>query len=100
MNVFEEGEIPKLHEGALPHWELAKKYNYNVRVILMTTSRELAKHNNYVRHIVSGIKIVPEIAYRIYRSTFVRPQISEGISEILETHCSKPKNYNYYLFLY
>jgi len=26
-NVFEEGDIPKLHENALPHWELAKKYN-------------------------------------------------------------------------
>jgi seryl-tRNA synthetase len=23
----EHGEIPKLHEGALPHWELAKKYD-------------------------------------------------------------------------
>ncbi len=27
LNVYEEGEIPKLHEGALPHWELAKKYD-------------------------------------------------------------------------
>jgi seryl-tRNA synthetase len=27
INVFEEGEIPKLHEGALPQWELAKKYD-------------------------------------------------------------------------
>jgi seryl-tRNA synthetase len=27
LNVFEKGEIPKLHENALPHWELAKKYN-------------------------------------------------------------------------
>ncbi|MFD1293123.1 serine--tRNA ligase [Lutibacter holmesii] len=27
VNVFEEGEIPVLHEGALPHWELAKKYD-------------------------------------------------------------------------
>ena len=27
LNVFEEGEIPVLHEGALPHWELAKKYD-------------------------------------------------------------------------
>ena len=27
INVFEEGDIPKLHDGALPHWELAKKYN-------------------------------------------------------------------------
>jgi len=25
--IFAEGEIPKLHEGALPHWELAKKYD-------------------------------------------------------------------------
>ncbi|GGF61638.1 serine--tRNA ligase [Wenyingzhuangia marina] len=25
--VFEEGDIPKLHTEALPHWELAKKYN-------------------------------------------------------------------------
>ena len=25
--VFEEGEIPTLHKGALPHWELAKKYD-------------------------------------------------------------------------
>lgn len=25
-NVFEEGTVPTLHEGALPHWELIKKY--------------------------------------------------------------------------
>ncbi|MFI1744567.1 serine--tRNA ligase [Thalassobellus sediminis] len=25
--VFKEGTIPVLHEGALPHWELAKKYD-------------------------------------------------------------------------
>ena len=25
--IFREGEIPKLSEGALPHWELAKKYD-------------------------------------------------------------------------
>ena len=25
--VFKAGEIPNLHEGALPHWELAKKYD-------------------------------------------------------------------------
>lgn len=26
-NVYQEGEIPVLHEGALPHWELIKKYD-------------------------------------------------------------------------
>ncbi|MEP2239910.1 MAG: serine--tRNA ligase [Maribacter sp.] len=25
--IFNEGEVPKLLEGALPHWELAKKYD-------------------------------------------------------------------------
>lgn len=25
--VFREGDIPTLHDGALPHWELAKKYD-------------------------------------------------------------------------
>jgi len=27
LEVFAEGEIPVLHKGALPHWELAKKYD-------------------------------------------------------------------------
>jgi len=27
LNIFQEGDIPVLHEGALPHWELAKKYD-------------------------------------------------------------------------
>ena len=27
LNVFQEGEIPVLHEGAKPHWELVKKYD-------------------------------------------------------------------------
>jgi seryl-tRNA synthetase len=25
--IYSEGDIPKLHEGALPHWDLAKKYD-------------------------------------------------------------------------
>ncbi|MBQ0118119.1 MAG: serine--tRNA ligase [Flavobacterium sp.] len=27
LNVFEHGEIPVLAEGAMPHWDLAKKYD-------------------------------------------------------------------------
>ncbi|MFD0990354.1 serine--tRNA ligase [Mariniflexile jejuense] len=27
VEVYKEGDIPVLHEGALPHWELAKKYD-------------------------------------------------------------------------
>ena len=27
LTIFQEGDIPVLHEGALPHWELIKKYD-------------------------------------------------------------------------
>lgn len=27
VTIFEEGQIPVLHEGALPHWDLVKKYD-------------------------------------------------------------------------
>ncbi|WP_432222583.1 serine--tRNA ligase [Flavobacterium sp. TMP13] len=27
LNVYQQGEIPVLHEGAMPHWELVKKYD-------------------------------------------------------------------------
>jgi seryl-tRNA synthetase len=27
LTVFQEGDIPLLHEGAMPHWELVKKYD-------------------------------------------------------------------------
>ena len=27
LNVYQSGEIPTLHEGAMPHWELVKKYD-------------------------------------------------------------------------
>lgn len=79
---------------------IAKLYNYEVRAILMTTSRELSKHNNYFRHIISGIQIVPEIAYNIYNSKFQNPELSEGFTEIIKMHPSKPKNFNYYFYLY
>ena len=27
LNIFEEGAIPKLYDGAMPHWDLIKKYD-------------------------------------------------------------------------
>ncbi|MGH2666219.1 serine--tRNA ligase [Flavobacterium sp.] len=27
VNIFEEGDVPVLHEGAMPHWDLIKKYD-------------------------------------------------------------------------
>jgi len=37
--TFREGDIPKLHEGALPHWELAKKYKINDGLLRSITHR-------------------------------------------------------------
>lgn len=79
---------------------LAKKYNYNARIILMTTSYELSKHNNYYRYLKTKDCLIPEIAYRVYKSKFVKPKLTEGVSEIIETHCGKPDDYMYMLFLY
>ena len=30
--VCQEGDIPELYDGAMPHWDLAKKYNITVKV--------------------------------------------------------------------
>ena len=79
---------------------LANQYNYSVRAIIMTTSRELSKHNNYYRHLTTGTKIVPEIAYKIFNSEYEPPELSEGFTEIIKNHCSKPNNLNYHLILY
>lgn len=80
---------------------LAKKYGYTTRVILMTTSKELSKHNNYFRHLAcESIPIVPEIAYRMYKGKFKKPTTEEGFDEIIEMTCGVPKNNLYFLFMY
>ena len=79
---------------------IAKINGYTVRAILMTTSLELSQHNNYFRHITTGTKIVPKIAYNIYGSKFEEPELNEGYSNIIKIHPSKPKDYNYYFYLY
>jgi bifunctional polynucleotide phosphatase/kinase len=48
--------------------DLADKYNYNVRYILLEVSKQLALHLNNARHVYSNgsIPIVPDIAYNIF----------------------------------
>lgn len=80
--------------------DLAKKNSYTLTVILMKTSRELSKHNNYYRYLTTGKNLVPEIAYRIYNSKFQSPELNEGIDRIFTTEPNKPKNFYYYYYLY
>jgi bifunctional polynucleotide phosphatase/kinase len=80
--------------------DFAKENNYTIRVILMTTSVELSKHNNYYRHITTGCKLIPDIAYNVFKSHYEPPTMSEGIKEIIKEHCGTPENFSYYYYMF
>jgi len=63
---------------------LAQKYNYEIRCIVLNTSKELSKHNMMYRFYISNgeSKIIPEIVYNNYRSKYELPDSNEGIYEI------------------
>ncbi len=65
---------------------IAQKYKIKIRCVMFTTSYDLSMHNNIYRGIMSNnkIKIVPVIAYRIYRKKLTKPSKSEGFSEIIK----------------
>ena len=64
---------------------IAKLMDINVRICIIKTSEELAKHMNYFRYRVGDSeKLVPEIAYNIYKKSYEIPTNSEGIDEIIE----------------
>lgn len=80
---------------------LIDKDIYDVRVILMTTPKEICMHNNTYRAYTTDAKFVPEIAYRMYKSKFKEPELSEGFSEIIKTDmCGVPTDEKYYMYLY
>ena len=64
--------------------DIAKKYNISVRCLWFNTLKELAMHNNIYRHIINGgeNKIVPKIAYNIYKKYFEKPVIEEGFYQV------------------
>ena len=64
--------------------ELAKTEGIPIRCIWFGSDELLAKHMNKVRNIVSGSKLVPGIAYNIYKKNFVEPCVSEGFASIEE----------------
>src|SRR3989338_6356115 len=79
--------------------DLAKKYNYNIRLIKITTSLELSKHNNLYRFLKNEQKIIPDIVYRIFTSKYENPDISEGINEIITMNqVGKPNDELYNMF--
>ncbi len=60
--------------------ELAKKYNYSIRCIYVSTSMEESMARNNQR---STDKIVPKIVYYVYKKNFKLPTIDEGFTQII-----------------
>jgi bifunctional polynucleotide phosphatase/kinase len=83
-------------EKRKPYIDLAKKHNYNVKVMKMTTSLEHAKHNNFYRSAIQNISHVPDIAYNMYKSKYEEPDLSEGITEIINQDPGYPDNDKYF----
>lgn len=64
--------------------DLAKKYDYFVKVINMNTNLDLCKHNNIYRSIKKDVKLVPDIAYNMFKSKYEKPNVNENIDEIVD----------------
>jgi bifunctional polynucleotide phosphatase/kinase len=72
--------------------KIAQDYKVPVRIIEMTTPKDLSTHLNKIRGLM-GLHEIPEVALRTYDKYFEEPQISEGVSEILKyTFAFDPEN--------
>lgn len=82
--------------------KLANKNNYNVRCILLNTSKEHAMHNNIYRYLQTG-KYISKIVYNKYGATYEPPEISEGFKNIIHVDNQITNNIDeniYSMYLY
>jgi bifunctional polynucleotide phosphatase/kinase len=79
--------------------DLAKKYNYNVYCINMTTSYELSQHNNIYRYWKYDINPIPTIVYNKFRKEYEEPSSDELYTEIINTSCALIDDPDYKLYL-
>ena len=82
------------------YMELAKNNNYPVRCIIMLTDLATSKHNNYFRHYKDQTKLVPKIAYDVYKKKFQAPSLEEGFTEIIEVEPGISRDLLHMKFLY
>lgn len=83
----------------LNYIQLAKKYNYNIRIVYVNCSKELAMHRNYYRLLQFG-KYIPEMAYNIFINNFEHPNMDENINEIIIIKPNIVNDDKYYKYLY
>ena len=81
---------------------IAKKYNYNVRCIVLNTSFEISKHNMLYRYYKSnGLESrIPDLVYNKMKKNMELPNINEGIKNIEYIDPIRPleNDYNYYMY--
>jgi bifunctional polynucleotide phosphatase/kinase len=65
--------------------DIGKKYNYNITIIEMNTTKDESIHNNYYRAYKYNKIIIPNIAYNIYKSKYQKPLLDEKINKIIKT---------------
>ena len=83
---------------------IAKEYNYDIRCIVLNTSKEISKHNMMCRFYTSNgiISRIPELVYNNYNKKYEIPEMDEGIHKIEFIDYSKIANirsktyYEYY----
>lgn len=78
--------------------ELAKQYNYKIRILHMQTPFNICKHNNAYRCMTQKIKMISEFVYNLYKSKFETPEKDEGVEEIVKVEHSFPDDDNYYKY--
>jgi bifunctional polynucleotide phosphatase/kinase len=79
--------------------DLAKKYNYDVYCINMTTSYDLSQHNNIYRYWINNTGLIPAVVYNKFRKDYEEPSCDEGIKEIITTSCGLIDEPDYAMFM-
>ncbi len=82
MNIIIDNTNPS-RESRKVFIQIAKQYKYNIKVIIINTSYLESFHRNYYRHIKYKVPLIPEIAYRIFKSKYESPRLDEGIESII-----------------
>jgi bifunctional polynucleotide phosphatase/kinase len=79
--------------------ELAKKYEYDVTIIKMNTKIEISKHNNFYRSFYQDKKLIPDIAYNMYKKYYQEPSFDNlDIDKIITVDLDYPYNNEYYQY--
>jgi bifunctional polynucleotide phosphatase/kinase len=73
--------------------ELASKYNYNTKYIMVNTSYNLSYHLNIYRSLYKNKKKIPEVVYMKYKKEFEYP-LEEDWDEIINYHPHIPRKVN------